>query len=327
MAINKKKSSAVRVKKKKWYPIHASEHFNNALLGETYLNEETELGKKFLTANLSTITKSMRKQNINIHFKVNKVEDGKAYTEVVGYSMINAAIKRLVRRGRDKITDSFLAKTKAKEVLRMKPLIITSNKGTKALQSAIRLESRRVIREFVFAKDTKEVFAEIIEGKLQKQVKDAIAKLAPVRSCELRMVKIDTNTKVVVTDDGVRTEKVTIRKREKSNQLETQSSTAAGAPEGEPKAEKTQAEEYEESQASASSSEEEIVANEAEFDENETVEEELSRTTEESLDADEEEVMVTQGEPTTDVSETPSEAKITSEETVVVAEKADKKKA
>ena len=286
----KRKTTAVRVKKKKWFPIHASEHFNNVLLGETYLNEEAELGSKYITANLSTITKSMRKQNINVQFKVDKVEDGKAYTKIIGYSLINAAVKRLVRRGRDKVADSFLAKTKNKEVLRIKPLIITNNKGTKALQSAMRLEARRVIREHVFSKDTKDVFADIVEGKLQKQVKQAVATLAPVRSCEFRMAKLEENAKVVLTEGGVKTEKVTIRKREKGNQLE------------EPKAEKTQAEEYEESLAQSSSEDfgdDEVVADESEFDENETVEEELERTTQEALDEDEE-TMVTQEETSED---------------------------
>ncbi len=177
----------------------------------------------------------------------------------------------MVRRGRDKVADSFLAKTKNKEVLRIKPLIITSNKGTKALQSAMRLEARRVIREFAFTKDTKDVFAEIVDGKLQKKIKEAVAKLAPVRSSEIRMAKIDENTNVVVTEGAVKTEKVTIRQKDKGNQFDK------------PKVakEKTQAEEYEESLASSG---EEIVADENEFETEKTVEEDLTDATQEELD-------------------------------------------
>ena len=276
MAAKKRKTTTVKVKKKKWFPIYASSEFNNALLGETYINDESELSKKYLTANLSTITRSMRKQNINVQFKVERVEEGKAYTKIIGYSMINAATKRLVRRGRDKIADSFLTKTKDKEVLRIKPLIVTGNKGTKALQSAIRLETRRVVREFVFTKSSSEVFAELVEGKLQKLIKTAVAKLSPVRSCEIRMAKLEENAKVVVTDDAVKTEKVTIRRREKSNQLE------------ETKSVKTQAEEYDESIASEDDA---VVANEDEFDEGETVEEELASATEAELDEEPEEMV------------------------------------
>lgn len=215
-AINKKrKTNTVRVKKKRWYPIFAPKQFQESLLGETYVSESTDIDNKFLTANLSTIMKRMRKQNVNIHFKVTEVKDGKGYTSIVGYSLINAAIKRLVRKGRDKIDDSFIAKTSDKKVLRLKPLIISMNKGTKSVQSALRLESRRIIREFVFTKTVEEVFNDIIEGRLAKQIKDAIGKIAPVKTVEFRMVKLEENTKIVVTDKAVKSEEVTIRSKDK----------------------------------------------------------------------------------------------------------------
>jgi ribosomal protein S3AE len=175
---------------------------------------------KFLTANLSTIGRGgFRKQNINIHFKVDKVSDGKAYTSIIEYSLINAAIKRLVRRGRDKISDSFLVKTKDKKVLRVKPLIITMNKVTKSVQSAVRLETRRVVREFAFTKSLEEVFGSIIEGKLQKIIKEASSKITLLKSIEIRRAKVYDASKVVITEDGVKTEAVKIRRNEKGEKV------------------------------------------------------------------------------------------------------------
>ena len=215
-AMNKKrKTSNVRVKKKKWYPIFAPKQFQESLLGETYVSETTDIDGKFITANLSTIMKKMRKQNVNIHFKVTSVKDGKGYASIIGYSLINAAVKRLVRRGRDKIADSFIAKTKDKKVMRLKPLIISMNKGTKSVQSALRLEARKIIREFVFTKTVDEVFAEIIEGRLAKQIKESIGKIAPVKTVEFRIVKLEENTNVIVTDKEVESEAVTIRSKDK----------------------------------------------------------------------------------------------------------------
>lgn len=222
-----KKKAAVKVKKKKWYPIYAPKQFSEAQLGETYVAETEHIQGKYLTANLSTIVKSMRKQNVNIHFKVTDMKDGKGYTTVIGYSLINAAIKRLVRRGRDKVADSFISKTKDKKVMRIKPLLITMNKGTKSIQSAIRLEARRVIREHVYTKDAEEVFADIIEGKLQKQIKEFVGKIAPVKSVEIRIAKLEENTKVIVTDKEVESEAVTIRKRDKGEEHISEEEKAA----------------------------------------------------------------------------------------------------
>lgn len=222
MAAKKKKTTATKVKKKKWFPIFAPAQFNGASLGETYVSESEDMSNKFITVNLSTITRSMRKQNINIHFKMDRVEDGKGYTTIIGYSLINAAMKRLVRRGRDKVTDSFLAKTKDKKVLRVKPLIITLNKGTKSTQSAVRLEARRIVREHLFTRTVEEAFGDIVDGKLQKLIKEAASKLYPLKTVEIRRAKLEENSKVLVTDKAVESEKVTRRIKDKGNQLEVE---------------------------------------------------------------------------------------------------------
>ncbi len=214
-AMKKRKTTTTKVKKKKWHPIYAPKQFQEAQLGETYVSESTEIMNKFLTINLSTIVRSMRKQNVNIHFKVTDVKDGKGHASIIGYSLINAAIKRLVRRGRDKVSDSFLAKTNDKKLMRLKPLIITMHKGTKSIQSAIRLEARRIVREFVFSKTIEEVFESIINGQLQKLIKETVAKIAPVKNIEFRIAKIEENNKVIITDKAVESEEVKIRKKEK----------------------------------------------------------------------------------------------------------------
>lgn len=215
MAPKKKKTTQTKVKKKKWFSVISPKLFNNVALGESYVADSEQLKGKYITANLSIITGNMRRQNVNMHFRVTKVVEGKAETEVIGYSLIIAALKRLVRRGRNKISDSFLAKTKDKKVLRVKPMIITYSHGTKSVQSAVRLEARRVIREYTFTKSVEEFFSEIADAKLQKIVKEACSKIFPLRSIDMRSAVLEENTDVVVTDDAVKTEKVTIRKKDR----------------------------------------------------------------------------------------------------------------
>lgn len=215
MAPKKRKTTVTKVKKKKWFPIYAPKSFGEVMLGESYVGEAEELNGKYITSNLSTITKSMRKQSVNVQFKVTSVVEGKGQTETVGYSLVNAAVKRLVRRGRDKISDSFLAKTKDKKILRFKPIIITNNHGTKSVQSALRLEARRLIREYAFTKTVDEIFNEVSDSKIQKSIKDSCGKIFPVRGVDLKAVKLLENTDIVVTDKEVVSERVVIRKRDK----------------------------------------------------------------------------------------------------------------
>jgi ribosomal protein S3AE len=214
MAIKKVKKSALNQKKgkKRWFPIHAPALFGESLLGETYVYEATEVEGKYLTANLSVITKNMRKQNANVTFKVTKIVEGKGMTEIIGYNMINAAVKRLIKRGRDKVADSFLTKTSDKKILRIKPLMITANKATKLVQSACRLEARKISREYVFSKTVEQAMDDIINGKLQKIIKDKVMKIYPIKSVDIRIARLEDHSALTITDDAIKSEPVKTRK-------------------------------------------------------------------------------------------------------------------
>lgn len=216
----KRKKTIIKKGKKKWAQIYAPALFGETLLGESYVFETEDLKGKYLTANLSTITKNMRKQNANVQFKVVKVEDGKGKTEVVGYSMINSALKRLVKRGRDKVADSFICKTSDKQLIRIKPLLITSTLTTKLIQSACRLETRRVIREYVVTTTIEGTIQSIVDGKIQKIVKDALKKIFPIKNIDIRIAKLIENSKIVVTDKEVVSEPVKKRKLTKSEEAQ-----------------------------------------------------------------------------------------------------------
>ncbi len=288
MAPKNKKITQTKVKKKKWYAVIAPKLFNHAALGESYVADSELLNGKYLTANLSTITGNMRRQNVNMLFRVTKVVEGKAETEVIGYSLINAAMKRLVRRGRDKITDSFLAKTNDKKVLRVKPVIITHTHGTKSVQSAVRLESRRVIREFAFTKSVEEFFSDIAEAKLQKLVKESCAKIFPLRSIDIKSAKLEENTDVVVTENAVKTEKVVIRSKDKGELH------AVAEEQPDPQAETKKEQQAEDA---ALDEQEEVASEDFEDDKDdseeskaeETVEEELEEVVEEEKEVDDSE--------------------------------------
>lgn len=219
MAIKKiRKKTVTKKGKKKWHKIQAPALFGGAQLGESYVYTPEDLVGKYLTANLSTITKNMRKQTANVKFRVHKLEEGVGLTEVVGYHMINAAVKRLVRRGRDKVADSFICKTKSKKIMRIKPLIITANHTTKMIQSACRLEARRIVKDFVFSKDIEEVIDAIVNGRLQKIIKEKVIKIFPVKTVEIRMANLEENNKVVVTDKEVQHDEIRQRKITKNTE-------------------------------------------------------------------------------------------------------------
>ncbi len=176
--------------KQTWMPMHAPEFLNKAYLGETLTKGESSVTGKSLTLNMSTFTNDMKKQNAEISFVVKSVVDGKALTSMKGYKLTNSYVKRLARKGRSKIEDSFVAKNQTGQNMRIKPVIITTTKTTNSLNSKIRLEARELIKTYVSKNKDEEIFKDVMNQKIQKELKQSLSKIYPLRNVEIRQVSI-----------------------------------------------------------------------------------------------------------------------------------------
>lgn len=176
-----------KVKKKKWYPIYAPAIFGSKLIGESYVESVDELKGKFISSNLSTIMNDMKKQNITMKFRVSKVVEGKGQTEIIGLQQVQSFVKRLVRRGRSKVDDSFTATTKDEQLVRIKPLIITNTKCVRSTASQLRLETRKLIAEKLAKTGFINTVQEILGFRLQKEIKAKLNKIHPIRSIDIRV--------------------------------------------------------------------------------------------------------------------------------------------
>jgi ribosomal protein S3AE len=172
--------------RKRWAPIIAPQSFNNIVLGESHVESAEKLLGKSLTANLMTLTGDMRNQAVEIRFDVIKVQDGKGLAAVTGYEMVPSQLKRLVRRGRSKISDSFIAKTSTGRFVRLKPIVMTANQASSgactAMRLAVREKAKQLVRGFTFDG----LVQEVIGYKLQRVLRDAANTIHPVKSVEIR---------------------------------------------------------------------------------------------------------------------------------------------
>lgn len=174
-------------KKKKWFPIYSPKTFNNQLIGESYVLESSAMDGKFMKVNLSSLTKNMKKQNVSLRLRVNQVSDNKAYTEIIGMHIVQGFVKRLVRRGRSKIDDSFLAKSKEGALIRVKPLVITTNNCVQSTSKQLRAMTKEFLRERISSQPFTTTVEGIFSYKLQKELKEKLTKVFPIRSVDIRV--------------------------------------------------------------------------------------------------------------------------------------------
>jgi len=213
-----KTEKAKKLKKKKWYPIAAPKLFQDELLGEILVDEPNLIMNRVLTTNLMNLTNDMKHQNINIKFRVNKIDDNVAYTELISYEMLPSSIKRLVRRDINKLDESFVCETKDNVLVRIKPFLLT-----KAATKGSKLKLLRKTMISLISKEIKhlsfdEVIEDVITRKLQNNVKAYLKKIYPLKICEIRYFEITTGVKPV----PVKASPVAEEKEEPKNPGETE---------------------------------------------------------------------------------------------------------
>lgn len=190
---NKKAQALTKVKKKVWVQIVAPKLFNEQIVGETTANSAQETIGKIVEANLMTLTGEAKRQSINTKLKIVEIKEGKAMTRLVKYEMNPSAVKRFVRRNKNRIDESLVYQTKDGQKVRIKPFILT----LALTKSSVVAELRKRIKVFLYKNIAQttydDLFRNVIDHKLQKDLGMALSKMHPIRTVEIRVLHIEKN--------------------------------------------------------------------------------------------------------------------------------------
>lgn len=189
MAAKKKtvKKSASKAAKKRWFNLIASSEFGKAFIGETPALDAAALKGRVISVNMMAITREPKKQSVTLKFKVGDVTGSDAQTELVGYELSPVFVKRVVKKARDKIDDSFVVETKDSVKMRIKPLLLTRNQTNNRKLTSLRLKAREIITGIAKEKTFAELVIMILRNELQKTVRAELKKLYPLSNSEIRM--------------------------------------------------------------------------------------------------------------------------------------------
>jgi len=208
--------------KKKWFDILSPKEFGESSVGETTAHSPDELVGRTVSVNLMNLTGNIKKQNINVKLRITGVKENKhAVTELVEYELMPAYIKRLVRRGRDKLDDSFVVKTSDEKFIRVKPLIITASSTTRTKLTRIRKLTRYFTAKNASEKDCSSFLSEIISGKFQQDLNNFLKREHPLRVVEVRRF-IVLNKKPVKVERPVMREEAAKESEDEEEEIEEQ---------------------------------------------------------------------------------------------------------
>ncbi|PIN69877.1 hypothetical protein COV93_03705 [Candidatus Woesearchaeota archaeon CG11_big_fil_rev_8_21_14_0_20_43_8] len=182
-------------KKKKWQPIIATKLFREALIGETLIENPQDLIGKTITQNMMALTNDIKKKDTEIAFKIIDYKDHHAITEVIKFEILPSAIKRRVRRSKDRLDESFLAKTKDNRLVRIKPMMLTIANTRSSVKRDLRSALRRNLVEYLNNTSYEDVVADIVGYKLQKELAKKLRNIYPLKNCEIRKLELTEEDK------------------------------------------------------------------------------------------------------------------------------------
>lgn len=182
----KKKKEFIKVKKKKWIEVIAPEKYNKQVIGESLVEDSTTLMDRKLKVNLMTLTRDMKKQSITARFQVKEIKENKAFTKLIGFDIIPSAVRRLVRRRKNRVDNSIILKSKDNIKFRIKPIVITQHRISRAVSCDLRKAVQEMLTESASKMDYEAFLELILLNRLQKELKQKIHKICPVRMVEIR---------------------------------------------------------------------------------------------------------------------------------------------
>ncbi len=212
------KAKLLKSKKKKWLQIVAPKLFNNQVLGESYVASSDKLIGKQVKYNLMNLIRKPSNSSINLSFVVDTIKEDKGMTKLVGYEMVPSSVKRMVKRGKNKVELSFSCLTSDDVQIRIKPLVITKSITTGVVLASLR---RGIVDELVASigkLNFDELMKQLISNQLQISLKKKLKTIYPIRGVVVRSAKIEKKTKK--TEAKVIKKKPAEKKQEKAEIVE-----------------------------------------------------------------------------------------------------------
>jgi len=175
-----------QTQQKQWFSVKAPSYLDSTTVGDVRAPTESDIIGRTITLNLSNVTDDKRKQDTQISFEVIGTDDETGLTETKSVSMTEKAVGRMVRRGRTRVDASFALSSRDGKTIRIKPFIVTSGHVSNSVETALRHKTKELLESFLEDKDAATYFENIVTNTLQRQIKNDLSTITPLRYFGLR---------------------------------------------------------------------------------------------------------------------------------------------
>ena len=127
-----------------------------------------------------------KKQSGELVFKIVEVKGNVCLTTLIGMEVLPPHVKRIVKRAKSRVDDSFVVLTKDNVKVRLKPMILVKSKVQHGVLTALRKGTQDYFIRVALEMDYDELINRILIGDLYRDVKAELKKTCPVIAVEMR---------------------------------------------------------------------------------------------------------------------------------------------
>ncbi len=186
----KTKAGVDKWKLKNWYTVLAPEMFDGKEIAQILATDEATLLNRLIHVGLDDLTGDLSAAYTTLTLRIKEVKGKTAHTRFVGHELSRNYLRTLVRRNRDIVHEIDDITTKDGVPVRVKTAVVTGQKVSGRVKTAIRLAAHDEVvartKEMDFGSFVQEVLFRKFSGRIYNRVK----KLAPIKRVEIRKTEV-----------------------------------------------------------------------------------------------------------------------------------------
>ncbi|MFH1587797.1 MAG: hypothetical protein ABIA76_00470 [Candidatus Diapherotrites archaeon] len=187
---SKKGKTVDKWKKKQWYEILAPTEFKRISLGDTVATKPEQVKGRTIKASLRKITNQIKRQFVEVLFRITEVKGNNAYTESAGHEIPESFLKKFIRRRSSKIQLVQDCSTKDKAKIRVKTMVLTARKATANQRTAIRAIIKEEVKSFCAKTNKETIISEFLLSDFTNKLHEKCKKIMPVKRVEVTKTRI-----------------------------------------------------------------------------------------------------------------------------------------
>lgn len=177
-------------KGKEWFTVLSPKMFGENILSETPTTDPKNLVGRNLEVSIAELTGQAQKSHMRLKFRIDRIEDKKAYTTFNGYSCVKEYIFRVIRKRLQKVEIINTINTKDNWELQFTTIAILNRNTDAGTQKSIRKSIEEYLQKKAAKSGINELVSAVMAGIYQKEMRKMGNKIYPIRFSEIAKIEV-----------------------------------------------------------------------------------------------------------------------------------------